>query len=439
MKIRNSWILAGVACLLGIHNVRADRPWTYAECVAYARENNITLKKSLLAEQTAAINVESAKAQWEPTLDFSTTQGYTNSPWGQRNANTYSSNYGLSAGWTVWDGGVRTNTIRQNEIALRQAKLAKEDYFRTLETDLLQVYLNLLYAQEAIGINTQAVELSRAQAERGQALLESGRISKVDYAQLKSQYEQDKYNLVNARSTFDTRKMELRQLLELGIGDDPVPVEVECTEEKIMAPLPPKEETYALARGLDLQIAGYELAREASEVEIKTAKAGKSPKISLNAGVGTSYYAPGGAFGTSLKQGWNENIGVSLSLPILDQKKTRTDMARAKIGKLESDLDIDKREVTLGQLIENWYIDTRSAQSRYKAAEEQLAAASLTDELTNERFRLGYVNPVELLTAHTALIDARYAVVQAKYMAILGQKMIEYYRTAKITLDQTQN
>lgn len=436
MKTQPKLFFSALALLaLSGFPVRAEKWWTYAQCVEYAREHNITLKKNILAEQTAAINVESAKAQWEPTLDFSTTHGYTNTPWGKPHSNAYSSNYGVSAGWTVWDGGIRNNTIRQTEIAQRQAKLATEDYFRTIETDLLQVYLNLLYAREAIGISAQAVELSRSQEQRGLALMESGRISKVDYAQLKSQYEQDKYNLVNAQATYDTRLMELRQLLELGIEDAPHPVPLDWSSEQIMAPLPSKEETYTLARGLDLQIAGYELAKEASELEIKTAKAGKLPKISLNAGVGTGYYAPGAAFGTSLKQGWNENIGVSLALPILDQKKTRTAVAKAEIGKLETDLDIDKREVTLGQLVENWYIDTRSAQSRYTAAEEQLSAAALTDELTNERFRLGYVNAVELLSSHTALTEARYALAQAKYMAILGQKMIEYYRTAKVTLN----
>lgn len=61
-------------------------------------------------------------------------------------------------------------------------------------------------------------------------------------------------------------------------------------------------------------------------------------------------------------------------------------------------------------------------------------SAELTDELTNERFRLGYIDPVELLTSHSALIQARHSLLQAKYMAILGQKMIEYYRTATITL-----
>lgn len=412
----------------------AQEVWTYSDCVGYAREHNISLQKYRLAEQSAASDLEAAKGQWQPTLDFATSQEYTNTPWAAASKNAYSSSYGLNAGWTLWDGGVRDNTIKRNELSVKQAQLVSDDYLRTIETDLLQVYLNLLYAAEAIDINASAVELSKAQAERAKALMEMGKMSRVEYAQLNSQYEQDCYNLVNARSTYDSRRMELKQLLELGLDSGLTPAPVEWTADQVMAQLPAMEETYALARGLDLQIASLELDKEAADIDVKIAGAGRSPKISVNAGAGTGYYAPGSAFGTGLKRGWNEHIGLSLSIPILDQKKTSTAVTKAKVQQLDADLDIDKREITLAQAVESWYIDTRSAQSRYQAAEQQLVSAELTDELTNERFRLGYIDPLELLTSHSALVQARHSLLQAKYMAILGQKMIEYYRTASITL-----
>lgn len=412
----------------------AQEIWTYSDCISYAREHNISLQKYRLAEQSVSSDLEAAKSQWQPTLDFATSQEYTNTPWAATHKNAYSSSYGLNAGWTMWDGGVRDNTIKRNELTVRQARLASDDYLRTIETDLLQVYMNILYAAEAIDINASAVELSKAQAERAKALMEIGRMSRVEYAQLNSQYEQDCYNLVNARATYDSRRMELKQLLELGLDSAVTPAPVEWSSAQVMAPLPGMEETYSLARGLDLQIASLELDKEAAAVDVKIAQAGRSLKISVNAGAGTGYYAPGVVFGTGLKQGWNERIGLSLSIPIFDQKKTSTAVAKAKVQQLDANLDIDKRELTLAQAVEKWYIDTRSAQSRYQAAEQQLASAELTDELTNERFRLGYIDPVELLTSHSALIQARHSLLQAKYMAILGQKMIEYYRTATITL-----
>ncbi|MDE6383734.1 MAG: TolC family protein [Paramuribaculum sp.] len=429
-----SHIIALSIALTAIISGRSQE-WTYTDCVDYAREHNITLQKSILAEQTAEADLDAAKGQWQPTLDFATTHGYTNTPWSGGNRNAYASSYGLNGSWTVWDGGVRSDNIKIRQISLEQSRLATRDYIRTLETDLLQIYLNLLYAKETIEINTSAAALSEATAKRAHALMEAGKMSRVDYAQLQSQYEQDRYNLVNARATYDARRMELKQLLELGLESDITPAAVVWTTQQVLDPLPPMEESYDLACGLDLQLESLRLSQEAAALDAKVARAGHSPKISLSAGVGTGYYAPGSAFGSSLKQSWNEQIGLTLSIPILDQRKTRSAVAKARVQQLNSSLDADKRLITLSQLIENWYIDTRSAQARYEAALQQLESAQLTDELTNERFRIGYINPLELLSSHSALTEARHTLLQAKYMTILGKKMIEYYRTANVTLN----
>lgn len=57
--------------------------WTYDDCVDYALAHNISLQKAVLDERTAAIDLDEAKAQWQPTLDFATTHGYSNTPWGE--------------------------------------------------------------------------------------------------------------------------------------------------------------------------------------------------------------------------------------------------------------------------------------------------------------------------------------------------------------------
>jgi len=411
-----------------------SQTWTFADCMAYAREHNITLQKSRLNEETARYNLEEAQAQWHPSLEFATTHGFSNYPWGEGNRNAYNSSYGLNAGWTVWNGGQRENTIRQNKLQAEIEQLNTGDVLRTLETDLLQAYMNILYAREAIGIYEEAMKVSKAQAERARQLMEAGKLSKVDYAQLQSQYEQDCYGLVNAQGTYESRRMELKQLLELGIESDITPADVEWTEPQILSQLPPIAESYRMACATDVRIRGLELQKSSSELDVAIAKAGRLPKISLNAGVSTGYYAPGKSFGTSIKQGWNESLGLTLSIPILDNKKTKTATARAKVAQLGASLDIDKRMTELSQLVERWYIDTRSAQSKFAAAKAQLESARLSDELTNEKFNLGYVNIVELMTAHNDYIEARHTLLQSKFMAMMGQKMIEFYRTAQVSL-----
>ena len=408
--------------------------WTYSDCVEYAREHNISLQKSRLTEESSEYSLEESKAQWQPTLDFATSHSVSNYPWSEGTKNSYNSSYGLNAGWTVWNGGLRENSIKQSKLRTEINRLTTGDIIRTLETDMLQVYINILYAKESVRIYEEAAKVSLAQSERARQLMEAGKISKVDYAQLNAQYEQDHYALVNARSTYDSRRMELKQLLELGIDAEINLADVEWSAAQVLAELPPISESYQLAIDTDLRIKALEIEKSSSDLDVAIAKAGYMPKISLNAGVGTGYYAPGKSFGSAMKQGWNESLGLTLSIPILDNKKTKTAVAQARVAQLDAQLDINQRQSDIAQIVENWYIDTRSAQSRYSAAETQLESARLSDELTNERFNLGYVNTVELMTAHNAYVEAQHTLLQAKYMAMLGQKMVEFYRNATVTL-----
>ena len=81
-----------------------DGVWSYAECVEYARSHNISLQKLKLAQQTSEYNLEEARAQWQPTLDFNTSHNYANLPFGKENKNTYNGQVGFNAAWTVWNG-----------------------------------------------------------------------------------------------------------------------------------------------------------------------------------------------------------------------------------------------------------------------------------------------------------------------------------------------
>ena len=101
---------------------------------------------------------------------------------------------------------------------------------------------------------------------------------------------------------------------------------------------------------------------------------------------------------------------------------------------LDANLTKEARETTIGRDIESIYTDVQSAQARYVAGEKQVEAASLSNDLVNERFEFGLVNPVELLTAHNALTAAKRELTQAKYMTMLGKKKIEIYRTNTTTL-----
>jgi outer membrane protein len=435
MKLQPLFGAIAFSAFAAAAQVPADSLWTYADCVDYARAHNISLQQSALSGETAALSLESAKAQWQPTLGFSTTQGYSNSPWSNANKNSYTSNYGLNANWTVWDGGVRENTIKQSKTEVERAGYATENIFRNIQTELLSTYINILYYREAITVNSEMASVSRAQADRAKQMMESGKISVVDYQQLETQAEQDRYNLVSSEASYNTQRMQLKKLLELGIDRQIDVVSREFTDSEVMDPLPSITESYEMALATDAQLKYDKLSIDMAEQDINIAKAGRYPSVALSAGVGTGYYSiSNGSWTSQMKEGFNENVGLTVSVPIFDQKKVKTAVSQAKISQLNSELERDARETEIAQTLEGWYIDMQSAQTRYTAGLQNLKSAQLSDDYINERFNVGYVETTELLQSHSTLLSAKHELLQAKYMAVLARKMVEFLRTSQVEL-----
>lgn len=411
------------------------RQWSYSDCVEYARANNISLRKSQLSEETAAISLEKARGQWQPSLDFGTNQGYSNAPWANGNSNAYTSSYNLNASWTLWDGGRRESDIRRSQTDVERSRYASDNVMRNIRTELLSTYINILYCKETITVNKDLAEVSRAQADRARQLMESGKISLVAYQQLETQAQQDSYNVVSATAQLNSARLQLKNLLELGIESEIDVLPYNFSEEEVLASLPPIDESYRLALSTDAMMRYNELSVDIADEEIKAARASAYPQLSLGAGVGTGYYSNSiGGWGTQMKQGFNENIGLSVSVPIFDRKSTKTAVAQAKVNKLSSLLDTEARRIEVAQTLETWYIDMESSRTRYTAAIQSLKSAKLSDELANEKFKVGYVELTELLQSHSAVVEAQRELLQAKYMSVLARKMVEFLRTGDVTL-----
>lgn len=408
--------------------------WSYRECVDYAYSNNISLKKQLLTQQSGIINTEAANAEWLPTLNFATTHGYTN--YAKEGSNSYTGTYGLNASWNVWDGGRRSSNIDLNKVQNRIDSYSVEAVRNNLETTILKYYLNILYNREAVTIAESALELSKAQLDRANELMNVGKLSRVDYSQFESQYLSDNSSLVTARGQLQSSLTDLKQMLQLSLDtrfelDDFIPSDDIINVES----LPDMLDVYDTALNWLPEIINGQLKSQLQDYNIKIARSGYMPTISLNAGIGTGTNSSDPSkWGEQMGNKLNEQVSVTLSVPIIDQKSASTKTRLAQIDKLNADLDYRQLQIDLSKTIESLFVDANNYIAQYNSGKMQVQSAALTEELTTDKFNLGLVNTVELLTAHTNLLSARMQLLQSKYLAILSIKMINFYQHNLITL-----
>ena len=68
------------------------------------------------------------------------------------------------------------------------------------------------------------------------------------------------------------------------------------------------------------------------------------------------------------------------------------------------------------------------------AAEMKESSAQVSFDLVSEQFNLGMKNILDLLTEKNNLANARQEAIQAKYMALLNEKLLRFYQGYEIAL-----
>jgi len=411
--------------------------WTLRDCISYALENNIQVKKSKVASLSGQEDTELAKAQMFPSLSASVTQGFVTYPSNRVTNNTsYSGNYTANASLKLFDGNKRVNAIKQQKIQNEIDELSVQQNENLIEISLVKTYMQVLYAMESVSINKNTVEVSQAQRDRAQELYKAGSISSVDLSQLESQLSSDKYKLIVSQTNLDNYKLQLKQLLELNINDDIKIAYPNLSDNEVLVPLPKKQDIYDTSLSVMPEITSSKLNVNVANIEVQKAHAGYLPSISLNAGIGTGHLSGTDyALGSQLWDKFNQSIGLTVSIPIFSNRENKTALNKAKYAVTTSQLEQQDAEKTLLKTVEGIYLDATSSQTQYTSAKENLAYVKQSYDLTQEQFFLGMKNTVELLTQKNNYLTAQQEVLQAKYVSIMSIQLLNIYQKKAIEVN----
>ena len=417
-----------------LENLR--RTWTLQDCIDYARENNLQVHTARLDQQSSEVQFKSAKASRWPSLSFSSSQGFTSGNKYNDNGefvteSQYTGTYSLSTNVTLFNGGRINNTIRQQEALVQANGLLVEKARNDIELSVTAAFLEVLYAKESLQADSAVLESSSAQLEQALARYEAGAASQSEYAQVAAQYETDRYNYVVSEANVDTRLLELKQLLELGL-DEVLDVEVPDTGSMgLLQELPSVGAVYEAALASMPEIKASEFQIQASAYAEKVARAEMIPSLSFNASVGTGYYTSAQfAFLNQLGSNLNENINVGISIPIYQRRQAKSSVETAKINTRQAQLDLQSTQKELLKEVEQAWQDARSAQSRYVAASRNHEASRLSYDLALKEYEVGNNTFVDVLAEKTTYLAAVEEMLKAKYQTLLALRLLRFYMQA---------
>ena len=423
-----------VLMLLPISLFSQEKVWTLKKCLEYAHEHNIQIKQSGISVQEQEISKKQSIASLFPTVTGSASMGYSM----QRSQNTlgeyvsdnsFNGRYNVGANVTLFNGLKQYNNIQQQKLNMLSQQLNLEKIINGIDISISQAYVQVLYLQEALKNAEKNMESSEAQLTQSKVLLDAGSISQSDYAQVSAQYSSDRYQLVSAQNTLNEQLLQLKQLLELGISDSMNVASVDILEEEILVPVPDKVSVYRKSLAVMPEIKSSEVNIRMADLDYKIARGSYSPTLSASASVGTgNWFDADKNFGSQISDNMNENLSLSLSIPIFNGLQTYSSVQKAKLNRQSVMLDKTATEKDLLITVENVYNEYLSAQSQYKASKEQFLSSELSYQLVEEQFHLGLKNTVELLVEKNNYLSAQQSFLQSKYTAFLALKLLNFYQ-----------
>ena len=270
--------------IFAIKIVPAQEKWSLERCILYALENNVQIKLQELNKKSSEAAFLKNKTMFLPTINANANQGYTVGhsvdPLTNEFAesNVKSNNFSLSSNWTLFNGFQNVNNLKQSYFNLQASLMDLEKAKNDISLNVASFYLQILLADELLQVAYNQKELSKTQVDRTKKLYAAGSVAQGTYLEMESQLASDEMQFVSAQNSLDLAKLNLVQLLDLGINDS---IEIEkpiLTDPDTLFPAINPQQIYEDAKRNLPTIRSVEYKMLAAQKGLAVARGYRSPR-----------------------------------------------------------------------------------------------------------------------------------------------------------------
>ncbi len=407
--------------------------WSLDSCINYAVEHNLTVRSHQLEYASGELAVTEAKDRVLPQLSASASQSW-NFGRGLTSENTYANRNTSMTGFNVglqlplFQGLSTVRQIDYEKTRLRQlveqTEAAKDD----VTLNVMAQYLQVLYCGELADVAREQAQISRLMLQRQEELFEAGKVAEADVLQARAQVARDELTVVTSDNDRNLAIIDLARLLELRDveGFDILPL---ADDDRALLLDANQVYEHALENNHSILAARYGIT--VADKNISLARTGYIPRLSFNAGLGSSYYSLAGAdnpgFSRQMRDNFSKSLGFSLSVPIFDGFSTRNSIRRARVGKLSASLALEHQQSQLFKDIRQAYYQSVAAAKKLDASRVATESSKASLESMTWKYEYGKANATEFEQAKTEYIKSLSETVQARYELILRNRILEFY------------
>ncbi len=344
------------------------------------------------------------------------------------NTTSFHNNYGVSAGYDLFDGFKAVNNYKISKTGMLIADSQEKQVEADICLAVMEAYYNVVYYKRLCDVYEEqvaAAEQALAKAKRQEELGQKGH---ADVIQMEADLADRQYDLTNTFNKYQDQKMTLSDLMfwpmdEELVIDTSMPVwqiEPVATESVV---------DFALEHNPGVQIASWKELN--AKRELSTAKWQVLPSIGLYAGWNTSYYTYQGAatspFWNQFRNNGGEYVQLSLQIPIWNRlaKASAISKKRNALQKATAELDQKRRDVE--SEVRRAVQDRDGSAIAYQQAQRKAEVQAEAYTLNLKKLEQGLISPLEFQTANNNYLKAQADEMNSLFKYLIKQAVVRYY------------
>jgi outer membrane protein len=435
-----------------------QRVWSLEECIKYAIDNNIQIKQQIIQTEFQKNTLELSKLKLLPSLNGSASHNYSFGRALDQTTYQYtehqtiqSNNFYLGGSVNLFSGLQNYNTIQRNKYDLLAGEQDLQNIRDNISLSVALAYLQILLNKELIEATGNQLQITLQQIEKTKKLVDAGSVARGNLLQIEAQAAQEELQLINLKNQLEISYLNLTQLLELKTpeGFEIVIPEINIDPNAIVTGN--IDEIFELAQGLRPEIKSSELKLTSRELDLKIARGGRSPRLSINHSFSTGYSdirkkllgldpvssAPiysKYSFVDQVNDNVNYGLGLSLNIPILNGWQVNKNITNSQLNIESSQYALEGTRKQLYKNIQQSYTDAVAALKKFNASIKAVTSMEESFRYTEQKFDVGMVTSVDYNASKTQLLNAQSDMAQAKYEYVFKTKVLDFYKGIPLNL-----
>jgi outer membrane protein len=341
----------------------------------------------------------------------------------------------------VFNGLQNYNSVQRNKYAVLASEEDLKNIRDNIGLNVALAYLQILLNKELVSANENQLNITLQQIEKTKKLVDAGSVAKGSLLQIEAQAAQEELQLITMKNQLETSYLTITQFLELKTPEGFEVVVPEISVDPNALITGSIDEIYDIAQKSRPEIKGSELRLSASQYDLKIAKGGRSPRLSLSYSLNTRYtfipHQPSNEpFSTQFKNNKNSGIGLSMNIPILNGWQVNKNISNSKLSVETNEYNLEGSKKQLYKSIQQAYTDAVASLKKFNVSIKAVSSTEESFRYTEQKFNVGMVTPVDYNAAKTQLLKSQSDMAQAKYEYIFKTKVLDFYKGMPITLNK---